>query len=227
MSSRTVVVIAVLAGLAGAAGYYLLARPDSAPVEEAPGSEPATAAQEPAAAPRAQLATVIPEFKLADRDGQMRSLKDDWAGKSLIVNFWATWCAPCRREIPLLKQIARDRAGENFQVIGIAADFRDKVIAYADEMKIDYPMLIGEQDALDAATAFGVDAVGLPFTIFTDAKGRVIALHMGELTAAEADLILQAVADVNAGRTDPVQARSVIEAGLAALPHDSEEKSGG
>jgi thiol-disulfide isomerase/thioredoxin len=157
----------------------------------------------------------------------MRSLKDDWAGKSLIVNFWATWCAPCRREIPLLKQIARDRAGENFQVIGIAADFRDKVIAYADEMKIDYPMLIGEQDALDAATAFGVDAIGLPFTIFTDAKGRVIALHMGELTAAEADLILQAVVDVNAGRIDPVLARSIIEAGLAALPHDSEEKSGG
>jgi len=227
MSSRTIVVIALLAGLAGAAGYYFMARPGTAPVAAPPVAEPATAVQEPATAPRAQLATVIPEFKLADRDGQMRSLKDDWAGKSLIVNFWATWCAPCRREIPLLKQIARDRAGENFQVIGIAADFRDKVIAYADEMKIDYPMLIGEQDALDAATAFGVDAIGLPFTIFTDAKGRVIALHMGELTAAEADLILQAVVDVNAGRTDPVQARSIIAAGLAALPHDSEEKSGG
>jgi thiol-disulfide isomerase/thioredoxin len=227
MSSRTIVIIALLAGLAGAAGYYFMARPGTAPVAAPPVAEPATAVQEPAAEPTAQLATVIPEFKLADRDGQMRSLKDDWAGKSLIVNFWATWCAPCRREIPLLKQIARDRAGENFQVIGIAADFRDKVIAYADEMKIDYPMLIGEQDALDAATAFGVDAIGLPFTIFTDAKGRVIALHMGELTAAEADLILQAVVDVNAGRIDPVQARSIIEAGLAALPHDSEEKSGG
>jgi thiol-disulfide isomerase/thioredoxin len=227
MSSRTIVVIALLAGLAGAAGYYFMARPGTAPVATPPVAEPATAVQEPAAEPTAQLATVIPEFKLADRDGQMRSLKDDWAGKSLIVNFWATWCAPCRREIPLLKQIARDRAGENFQVIGIAADFRDKVIAYADEMKIDYPMLIGEQDALDAATAFGVDAIGLPFTIFTDAKGRVIALHMGELTAAEADLILQAVVDVNAGRTDPAQARSIIEAGLAALPHESEEKSGG
>jgi thiol-disulfide isomerase/thioredoxin len=227
MSGRTLVVIALVAGLAGAAGYYLLARPDTAPVADAPGLEPATAAQEPAVEPTAQLAAVIPEFRLADRDGQMRSLKDDWAGKSLIVNFWATWCAPCRREIPLLKQIARDRAGENFQVIGIAVDFRDKVIAYADEMQIDYPMLIGEQDALDAAAAFGVDAVGLPFTIFTDAKGRVIALHMGELTAVEADLILQAVADVNAGRSDPVQARSAITAGLAALPRHSEQKSGG
>ena len=227
MSSRTIVIIALLAGLAGAAGYYFMARPGTAPVAAPPVAEPATAVQEPTTAPKAQLATVIPEFKLADRDGQMRSLKDDWAGKSLIVNFWATWCAPCRREIPLLKQIARDRAGENFQVIGIAADFRDKVIAYADEMKIGYPMLIGEQEALDAAAAFGVDAVGLPFTIFTDSKGRVITLHMGELTAAEADLILNAVAEVNADRADPLQARAVITAGLAALPQEAADKSGG
>jgi hypothetical protein len=94
-------------------------------------------------------------------------------------------------------------------------------------MQIDYPMLIGEQDALDAAAAFGVDAVGLPFTIFTDTKGRVIALHMGELTADEADLILSAVADVNAGKTDPTQARQAIAAALAALPPTPEQKSGG
>jgi acyl-CoA reductase-like NAD-dependent aldehyde dehydrogenase len=89
------------------------------------------------------------------------------------------------------------------------------------------PLVVLDDADLDAAAAFGVDAVGLPFTIFTDAKGRVIALHMGELTAVEADLILQAVADVNAGRSDPVQARSAITAGLAALPRHSEQKSGG
>lgn len=223
MSGRTLLGIALLAGLAGAAGYYFIARPEATPTPAIAVTTP----QPAEAAGTAQLAAVIPPFKLADRDGQMRSLKDDWAGKSLIVNFWATWCAPCRREIPLLKQIARERAGENFQVIGIAVDFRDKVIAYADEMKIGYPMLIGEQDALDAAAAFGVDAVGLPFTIFTDSKGRVITLHMGELTATEADLILNAVSDVNAGRADPLQARAIITAGLAALPQETVEKSGG
>jgi hypothetical protein len=88
-------------------------------------------------------------------------------------------------------------------------------------------MLIGEQDALDAAAAFGVDAVGLPFTIFTDTSGRVIALHMGELTADEADLILSAVADVNSGQTDPAQARQAIATALAALPPATEQKSGG
>jgi len=227
MNSRSLMLIAALTGLAGAAGYYFVIKPRStAPVAvEAP--MPAATTTDPAAAPKTQLAAVIPEFKLADSDGTLRSLKDDWQGKALIVNFWATWCAPCRREIPLLNQLAADRAKDSFQVVGIAIDFRDKVLAYAKEMQIDYPMLIGEQDALDAAAAFGVDAVGLPFTIFTDTSGRVIALHMGELTTDEADLILSAVSDVNAGLTDPAQARQAITTALAALPPTTEQKSGG
>jgi thiol-disulfide isomerase/thioredoxin len=227
MNNRAVILIAALAGLAGAAGYYFVMKPlaDAPAVVEAP--VPASTTTEPSAAPKLQLAAVIPEFKLADRDGTLRSLKDDWQGKALIVNFWATWCAPCRREIPLLNKLAADRAADNFQVVGVAIDFRDKVLEYAREMQIDYPMLIGEQDALDAAAAFGVDAVGLPFTIFTDTSGRVVALHMGELTADEADLILSAVADVNAGRADPAQARQAIATALAALPPAPEQKSGG
>ena len=227
MNRRSLIVIAALAGLAGAAGYYYVIKPRATNPAAVEVPAPAATTTDPGTTQKTQLAAVIPEFKLADSDGTLRSLKDDWKGKALIVNFWATWCAPCRREIPLLKQLAADRAKDNFQVVGIAIDFRDKVLEYAKEMQIDYPMLIGEQDALDAAAAFGVDAVGLPFTIFTDTSGRVIALHMGELTADEADLILGAVSDVNAGRTDPDQARQAIAAALAALPPTTEQKSGG
>jgi thiol-disulfide isomerase/thioredoxin len=227
MNRRSLIVIAALAGLAGAAGYYFVIKPRSTASAAVEALSPAATTIDPAAAPTTQLAAVIPEFKLADSDGTLRSLQDDWKGKALIVNFWATWCAPCRREIPLLNQLAADRAKDNFQVVGIAIDFRDKVLAYAKEMRIDYPMLIGEQDALDVAAAFGVDAVGLPFTIFTDTSGRVVALHMGELTAAEADLILSAVSDVNAGHTDPAGARQAIATALAALPPATEQKSGG
>ncbi len=225
MNGRTLVVIAALAGLAGAAGYYFVMRPPATTTVAV--EAPVTAADAPATAPKTQLAAVIPQFKLADREGIPRSLKDDWQGKALIINFWATWCAPCRREIPLLNQLAADHAAENFQVIGIAIDFRDKVLEYEKEMSIGYPMLIGEQDAMDAAAAFGVDAVGLPFTIFTDTSGRVITLHMGELTADEADIILGAVREVNAGRSDPAQARQVITTALATLPPATEQKSGG
>jgi thiol-disulfide isomerase/thioredoxin len=227
MNRRTLMLLAALAGLTGAAGYYFVIKPRLAALAASQAPTPTATTMDPATAPKTQLAAVIPEFKLADSDGTLRSLKDDWKGKALIVNFWATWCAPCRREIPLLNQLAADRAKDNFQVVGIAIDFRDKVLAYAQEMRIDYPMLIGEQDALDAAAAFGVDAVGLPFTIFTDTSGRVIALHMGELTADEADLILSAVSEVNAGQTDPAQARQAIAAALAALPPTTEQKSGG
>jgi thiol-disulfide isomerase/thioredoxin len=218
MNTRLVAALAVLAGLAGAAGYYFVVESPAPVTTTIDASQEGPEVADAAESPRAELAAVIPEFELADQDGQMRSLRDDWPGKALIINFWATWCAPCRREIPLLKKLAADHAAENFQVVGIAVDFRDKVLAYGKEMQIDYPMLIGEQEALDAAAAFGVDAIGLPFTIFTDTNGRVIVLHMGELTAAEADLILAAVRDVNAGRSDPAQARAAIEAGLAALP---------
>jgi thiol-disulfide isomerase/thioredoxin len=222
MNGRTLLIVALLAGLAGAAGYYLMSRPEPAAATAVPSPAPPEATST-----ARQLVATLPDVRLADRDGTVRSLREDWAGQSLIINFWATWCAPCRREIPLLKQLAADHAGENFTVIGIAVDFRDKVLAYADEMQIDYPMLIGEQDALDAASTFGVEAVGLPFTIFTDSAGRVIALHMGELTAGEADIILAAVREVNAGRSDPLQARAAIEAGLAAMPPEPAGKNAG
>jgi thiol-disulfide isomerase/thioredoxin len=225
MNPRLLTGIILFAGLAGAVTYYCVGKP-AAVTTTVESTPPAAEIPDPTTAepPKAQLATTIPQFKLADQDGVMRSLRDDWQGKALIVNFWATWCAPCRREIPLLMQLEKDHADENFQVVGIAVDFRDKVLAYSKEMKIDYPMLIGEQEALDAAAAFGVEAVGLPFTIFTDTGGRIITLHMGELTAAEADIILAAVRDVNVGRTDPAQARVAIESGLAALPPEDHAK---
>ncbi len=226
MNRGLLAAIVVGAACGGVAAYVLFGRaPASSTTPAAAEPGPGVPATAPAH-PTARLAATLPQFELADRAGERRSLTH-WQGKALIVNFWATWCAPCRREIPLLQRIARERAAEGFEVIGIAVDFRDAVLAYADEMKIEYPLLIGEQDALDAAAAFGVEAVGFPFTIFADVQGRVIAAHMGELDEAQAKLILDQVADVNAGRQTPAEARRAIETGLAALQQAEPEKSAG
>ncbi len=202
-------VMAAVAASAVAAGvaYYLYR--ESAP----PPSGPEPLAQ---TAP-AQLVTTLPAFQLLDRDGQPRTLQD-WPDKALIVNFWATWCAPCRREIPLLQRLQRDHAEEGFQVVGIAVDFRDKVLAYAEEMNIEYPLLIGEQDGLDAAASFGIEAIGFPFTVFSDRQGRIVTAHLGELTEDEASLILDAVRAVDEGRETPEAARVRLEQALSALP---------
>lgn len=201
----------VVSAAAGGAAYFIYQQ-RSRPVEA-----PSPLATQ---APVAQLVEKVPNFELADRAGERRTLAD-WQGKALIVNFWATWCAPCRREIPLLAKLQQDHGPEGFQVIGIAVDFRDKVLAYAEEMQIDYPILIGEQDALDAAAAFGVEVIGFPFTIFTDRRGRIVAAHMGELTEPEARLILGAVGRVDANELTPLEARAEIEVGLRALPHEA------
>ena len=207
MKSATIGIVAAVALAAGAAAgawIYRSRAPDPPPVA-------------PATAPPLVLAEKLPEISLLDRDGVTRGF-DHWSGRSLIVNFWATWCAPCRREIPLLERLQSEHAPDGFQVIGVAVDYRDKVLPYADEMKISYPLLIGEQEALDAAEAFGIDMIGLPFTVFSDSQGRIIAAHVGELTASQADVILSAVRKVNAGGATPLEARAEIEKGLAGIP---------
>ena len=134
----------------------------------------------------------------------------------LLVNFWATWCAPCRREIPLLKALRRDHAAEGLEVIGVAVDFREDVLKYAKDIGLDYPLLIGEQDGLDAAAAFGLDPV-LPFSVFSDRQGRIVAVKVGELHADEAEFILARVRDVDEGRLAMPVAQQQIAGKLREL----------
>jgi thiol-disulfide isomerase/thioredoxin len=176
---------------------------------------------EPEPAPPAPFRpAVIPELRpdvtLTDREGQPRALSE-WDGKPLVINFWATWCAPCRREIPMLNALARETAAEGIEVIGIAIDFREEVLKYLESTPIAYTVLIGEQDGMDAARAFGMETIGLPFTAFTDRRGRIATIHVGELHRPQADIILSAVRAVDSGLIEMATARDQIRDGLAKL----------
>ena len=156
---------------------------------------------EPVAAPKVTRPSIThrPEFTLADLEGEQRSITE-WDGDALVINFWATWCPPCRREVPLLISLQNEYKDDNIQVVGIAVDYFDPVREYTTARNINYQVLVGDQDAIEAAEGFGVDFVGLPFTIFTDHTGRIIRRHTGELHREEAVAILETIRDLRAGR---------------------------
>jgi thiol-disulfide isomerase/thioredoxin len=178
---------------------------------------------ESAAPPRRVIPESLPAFTLADRDGVARDLSY-WKGRPLIVNFWATWCGPCREEIPLLKTLRNERAHDRLEVIGIAIDARADVLKYARDIGIDYPILIGEKDGYAAAEAFGVSMV-LPFSVFADRKGRIVTLKVGELHADEAGFILDRVRDVDANRLDLTVARQQIADKMRAFAVERGKKT--
>ena len=207
-------VVAVVAAAAGYAIYTGAFAPTTSTAEAANNAAPAqpVAAEEPAGVP-----TQLPEFVLADREGAQRSIRS-WTGKSMVVNFWATWCGPCRKEIPLLKKLQQANAAAGFQVVGVAVDERDEVLKYAQEIGIDYPILIGLDDGMDAVSKFGMGSLGFPFTVFTDKQQRIVATHLGELTSVQATILLGAVTRVNSGELTPAAARVQAAKEIAALP---------
>jgi peroxiredoxin len=166
--------------------------------------------------PPVKIPEHLPNFSLNDGQGQPTPISA-WSGKSLVLNFWATWCPPCRREIPLLEALHSEWAGQGVEVVGIAVDRQREVARFAEELKITYPLLIGEQDALDVAAAFGVQTPVFPFTVFTDRRGEVVALFMGELHRPQADLILSVVKNLNQDQMQLSEARRVIAEGLSGL----------
>jgi thiol-disulfide isomerase/thioredoxin len=186
------------------------------PAGTASAPTPSDSSAPEAAMPHPIVPARLPDFSLKDLTGKSVPISA-WSGKSLVINFWATWCAPCRREIPLLKTLAAEWAGRDLQVVGIAVDYPDKVRDFAGQLKIDYPVLIGDQDALDVAAKFGMESPAFPFTVFTDRRGEVVALFIGELHRPQVDFILSQVQDLNQDRVKLPEARRAIAEGLQAL----------
>ena len=124
-----------------------------------------------------------------DLSGNRRKL-NEWQGRILICNFWATWCAPCREEIPLLMATREKYAPGGLEIVGIAIDNASKVRDFTVSLKISYPILLAETDGLDLMRKLGNSAGGLPYTVVTDRHRNVLHRKLGAFHQGDLDAIL-------------------------------------
>jgi thiol-disulfide isomerase/thioredoxin len=189
---------ALLALMAGAL-FYAARIPVSAP------QAPATVS-----APKVLEVVAYPEFKLPDISGTERNFSA-WQGKNRLINFWATWCAPCRREIPLLKDFQDKQSGNGFQVIGIAVDYPEEVSAYNETAQFNYPVLIGQQEAMAVAESSGIEFIGMPFTMFVASDGEYLSAYIGELHKVHLDQVVDVMTRLDRGEIDKDMARTELD----------------
>ena len=126
---------------------------------------------------------------LPDIAGQEQALAQ-WKGKVLVVNFWATWCAPCRDEMPLFVKAQAEHGARGLQFVGVAVDEPAKVKAFAAEIGLNYPALIGGYGAMELSKTLGNTVMALPFTVVVDRSGKVVLTHLGPMKSAQLDRLL-------------------------------------
>lgn len=125
-----------------------------------------------------------------DLQGQPQAL-DQWRGKVLVLNFWASWCAPCREEMPDFDLLRRERRAQGIEIVGIAVDTPANVLAFVQKQPVSYPILIGEGAAHALARRLGNTSGALPYTIVFDRDGKVLLRHLGRLSRARLDAALR------------------------------------
>ena len=144
--------------------------------------------------PEAKVASIIgqqrPDFGLKDIEGQMRKISE-WDGQVLLVNFWATWCPPCKKEIPAFMELQTEYADQGFQVIGIAIDDEEAVKDYADTMGINYPVMAAELAAMEVSRWYGNRLNALPYSAFVGRDGIISFTKPGELTKQQVEQIIK------------------------------------
>ena len=194
--SFVVLGLAIVALIAGVLFY--VAR---TPVEQA--APPTAPVESPAV-------VKYPAFTLKDLDGSDRQF-NEWHGRHRLLNFWATWCAPCRREIPLLKTFQAEQSDDGILVMGIAVDFMEDVQVYADAAEFNYPILVGEQDAMAVAESSGIQFIAMPFTMVIARDGEYLGAYLGELHRSHLDEISNILMRLDNGKIDVDSAKGALD----------------
>jgi thiol-disulfide isomerase/thioredoxin len=210
--------------LAAGMGGFLLYRSSQnapAPLTSVPAAaKPSTESTTPAA-PKKAVPDTLPDITLAGVDGKPTKLAS-FGGRPLMVNFWATWCAPCRREIPLLNKIREQRKGQNAEIVGVAVDFKEDVLKFVQKVPITYPLLMGEEDGLAAAEAFGM-GMAFPFSVFIDSQNRILTIKIGELHEDEANFAFDRLRDIDNGVLTRQAAQAAVADAFREMAHERAE----
>ena len=149
------------------------------------GGGTADRAQDPKAAVERIYAVRLPDLK-----GAMQPV-EQWRGQVLVVNFWATWCAPCREEIPGFVRLQERYGSRGLLFVGIALDQPDQVAEFAREFQINYPLLIGGLESMELLRGVGNRSGLLPYTVVIDRGGRVVSREPGGLKEPRLEGLIQ------------------------------------
>ena len=157
--------------------------------ELAPPPAQASGDTSPALTTSSILGRHRPEFTLPDLDGQMRSISE-WDGKVIALNFWATWCPPCLKEVPEFVSLQAKYQAAGLQFVGVALQRPEEVREFVAEHGMNYPVLTGELEVIKLAESYGNHIGALPYTVIIDRRGQVAHVKPGVLPTEEAESII-------------------------------------
>jgi thiol-disulfide isomerase/thioredoxin len=171
--NRTAILVVLVAVVGAGAGWLIGTR------VKRPALPPA-----PAERPSVPVESVLPDLRLPQSGGGTRSLAE-FRGRPVLVNWWATWCPPCVKEMPLLDAFAKRQGERGIAVVGIALDDPAKVAEFLQRVPVAYPNLLEAPGPGDSSMRLGNTRAVLPYSVLADAEGRVVATHMGSFDEAE------------------------------------------
>ena len=140
-----------------------------------------------------QALSTLFDAQFNDYEGKPRPFAQ-WKGNILVINFWATWCAPCREEMPYFSRISEKYAAKGVQFVGISTDTPETVRLFAQQHGVSYPLLIGGPQIVALSTELGNRQSVLPFTLILDRNGEPLLTRTGRLPEAELDSFLKSAA---------------------------------
>jgi thiol-disulfide isomerase/thioredoxin len=184
---KNVLIMTLVALMAATGGYFfaMVVNPVQPP-------EPTPADIEPGPAGNELVGARRPDFTLQDTRGNPVSA-GDFDGHIWLANFWATWCAPCVEEMPMLSRLQQEYAGDGLIVVGIALDDALRASEFAANLGVDYPILVGKTDVVLAGRQFGNATGMLPFSVLIDTRGIIRWTHLGALSRDRLEAEIQAL----------------------------------